>query len=132
MYKGLYTILITIYIVTTIAISLFCFFEGHQVIGFITVKCYPQGGRIRDASGDFGFGTLVADFEFWRLVADYEFWTLVADVGLWILDFGPKCPILNFVHQCTIFRFWTLVSNFGLWTQILDTGAPFCVSDTSG
>ena len=31
MYKGLYTILITINVVATIAISLFCFvfFEGH-------------------------------------------------------------------------------------------------------
>ena len=41
MYKGLYTILITINIVTTIAISLF-FFEDHKVISYITVRCYPH------------------------------------------------------------------------------------------
>ena len=41
MYKGLHTILITINIVTTIAISFF-FFEDHKVISYITVRCYPH------------------------------------------------------------------------------------------
>ena len=42
MYKGLYTILITINIVTTIAISFFFFFEDRKVISYITVRCYPH------------------------------------------------------------------------------------------
>ena len=41
MYNGLYTILITINIVTTIAISLF-FFEDRKVISYIAVRCYPH------------------------------------------------------------------------------------------
>ena len=39
MYNGLYTILITINIVTTIAISLFFFFEDRKVISYIAVRC---------------------------------------------------------------------------------------------
>ena len=47
MRKGLYTIFITINIVITIAISLFCFlfvcfFRAIRAISFITVKCYPH------------------------------------------------------------------------------------------
>ena len=42
MYNGLYTILITINIVTTIAISLFFFFEDRKVISYIAVRCYPH------------------------------------------------------------------------------------------
>ena len=42
MYNGLYTILITINIVTTIAISLFVFFEDRKVISYIAVRCYPH------------------------------------------------------------------------------------------
>ena len=41
MYKGLYTISITINIVTTIAICLF-FFEDRKVISYIAVRCYPH------------------------------------------------------------------------------------------
>ena len=44
MYKGLYTISITINIVTTIAICLF-FFEDRKVISYIAVRCYPQSYR---------------------------------------------------------------------------------------
>ena len=40
MYNGLYTILITINIVTTIAISFF--FEDRKVISYIAVRCYPH------------------------------------------------------------------------------------------